>query len=220
MKALGVGFDSHNIWGGIQWTLSCMLGAHRANYIVIEICEYDSNGNRFLGNENSWRITNIKGGGQNRNNWIKFHEKFTLRNAGCAWFHVRIYLGDWNGEMNTAYLFMAEPLLALGHKDNLPYTPNSDELYTGIIAMDKDGIKVQHEAGSFSRFNSKEMYQSNENGNRTISIRHGGLRTYQYNNDGNIANGFLGGITASRSNTSDRVYGNSIFLWKFYFCFK
>lgn len=210
-QALGIGFDSHNIWGGTQWTLSCMLGAHRANYIAIEICEYDSGGNRFLGNENSWRITNIKGGGQNRNNWIKFHEKFTLRNPGCAWFHVRVYLGDWNGETSTAYLFMAEPMLALGHKDQLMYTPNADELYSGITTVDKDGIKVQHEAGSLSRFNSKEMYQSNENGNRTISIRHGGLRTYQYNNDGNIASGFLGGITASRSDSSDRVYGNSVF---------
>lgn len=210
-QALGIGFDSHKIWGGIHWTLSCMLASHRANYIVVEICEYDSNGNRFIGNENSWRITNIKGGGQDRNSWIKFHEKFSLRNAGCAWFQVRIFLGDWNGEINTAYLFMAEPMLALGHKDQLIYTPNADELYSGITTVDKDGIKVQHESGSYSRMNAKEFYQAKEDGNRTISMRLGAMRTYQFPQEGNGATNFLGGFTPSRNATADRVYGNTLF---------
>src|SRR5699024_10025341 len=51
------------------------------------------------------------------------------------------------------------------------YSPNPNEVYDGITIIDKDGIQVQHNNGSFSRFNSDEMYQTNENGDRALSIR-------------------------------------------------
>ena len=207
-QSLGVGFDSHRIWGGRDWTFSCLLSCHRANNVRIEIVEHDNNGNRI--HMQGWTFTGVKTGGQDRNNWTKVHKQFSLQGNETAWFIVRVFMGDWNGEMNTAYLFMGEPLLVLGHKDDLPYTPNSDELYSGITAIDKDGIKVQHSLGSFSRLDAREMYQANENGARTMSMRFGGLRTYQYPEAGNHVTGFLGGLS-SAYNSAGSVYGNLIF---------
>ena len=208
-ETLGVGFDSEPLWGGRDWTFSCLLASHRTRNIIIEVIEHDSNGNR-LPEYNSWAIEGSKVGGQFRDNWHKFNRTFSLKNEGCANFVIRIYMGAWNGEMNSAYLFMAEPMLTPGHKGILPYTPNADELYSGITTIDKDGVKVQHEMGSYSRLNYRELYQANEYGQRTISLRSGGLRTYQFNHNGDGCTGFLGGFTPT-INPSNGAYGNSIF---------
>ena len=207
---IGVGFDSHPIWGGIYWTFSCLLASHRTQEILVEIIEFDSSGNRFP-DFNNWRIEGNKSGGQSRNNWHKFEKQFTLRNSGCANFIIRIFMGRWNGESNNAFLFMAEPLLVLGHKSGLPYTPNADEVYAGITSIDQDGIKVQHESGSYSRMNSQEFFQAREDGSRTMSLRMGAIRTYQFPDAGSYNYGYLGGLSSSRSNTSDKVYGQTIF---------
>ena len=207
---IGVGFDSHLIWGGVHWTFSCLLASHRTQEILVEIIEYDSAGNRFP-DFNNWRIEGNKSGGHYRNDWHKFERQFTLRNSGCANFVVRIFMGRWNGESNNAFLFMAEPLLVLGHKSGLPYTPNADEVYAGITSIDQDGIKVQHESGSYSRMNSQEFFQAREDGTRTMSLRMGAIRTYQFPDDGAYNYGYLGGLSSSRSNASDKVYGQTIF---------
>lgn len=208
-ETLGVGFDSEPLWGGRDWTFSCLLASHRTRNIIIEVIEHDSSGNR-LPEYNTWVIEGNKSGGQFRDNWHKFERTFSLKNEGCANFVIRIFMGSWNGEMNSAYLFMAEPMLTLGHKGNLPYTPNADELYAGITTIDKDGVKVQHEMGSYSRLNYRELYQANEYGQRTISLRSGGLRTYQFNHNEDGCTGFLGGVTPT-VNPSNGAYGNSIF---------
>ena len=208
-ETLGVGFDSEPLWGGRDWTFSCLLASHRTRNIHIEIIEHDSNGNR-LPEYNNWVIEGNKSGGQFRDNWHKFNRTFSLKNEGCSNFVIRIFMGSWNGEMNSAYLFMAEPMLTLGHKGILPYTPNADELYSGITTIDKDGVKVQHEMGSYSRLNYRELYQANEYGQRTISLRSGGLRTYQFNHNGDGCVGFLGGLTPT-INPSNGAYGNSMF---------
>lgn len=172
-QRLGVGFDSHKIWGGRDWTFSCLLACHRANNVTIEIVEHDNDGNRILAQ--GWTFTGVKTGGQNRNNWTKVHKQFSLQGNGTAWFIVRVFMGDWNGEMNTAYLWMAEPLLVLGHKDDLPYTPNADELYTDITAIDKDGIKVTHSDGTYSKM-GKDGFEwfNGQTGNKYHCLMYGG----------------------------------------------
>lgn len=140
-ETLGVGFDSEPLWGGRDWTFSCLLASHRTRNIHIEVIEHDSSGNR-LPEYNTWVIEGNKSGGQFRDNWHKFNRTFSLKNAGCSNFVIRIFMGSWNGEENSAYLFMAEPMLTLGHKGILPYTPNADELYAGVTTIDKDGVTV------------------------------------------------------------------------------
>lgn len=92
----------------------------------------------------------------------------------------------------------------------LPWTPHPSEIYDGITTIDKDGIQVQHNNGSFSRFNSDEMYQTNENGDRALSIRHGGYRVYQFNRNENMANAYLGSM-ASTYSSNGNLYGTGIF---------
>ena len=90
------------------------------------------------------------------------------------------------------------------------YTPNPNEVYDGITIIDKDGIQIQHNNDSFSRFNSDEMYQTNENGDRALSIRHGGYRVYQFNRNENMANAYLGSM-ASTYSSNGNLYGTGIF---------
>lgn len=81
-----------------------------------------------------------------------------------------------------------------------PFIPNPNELNTGVTNIDDEGWKVTHTGGSFSRTNAKEFYQANENGDRTISVRFGGLRLYKFDHDKT----FLGGLS-STSDSADRT---------------
>lgn len=164
---LGVGIDSAGMWGGVDWTFSCLLASHRANSVIIEIIELDANGNR-MPEVNSWSVI-AKSGGSDRNNWTRVCEKFTLKNQGCAQFFVRIFLGSWNREEDSAYLFIAEPQVVLGHKD-VPYTLSSDEFYSGIVRSDMNGVIVSMADGEGSQGYSRMAYDGfsifDSNGNR------------------------------------------------------
>lgn len=160
-----------------------------------------------------WTITKsveydnmIMGGGNadDYSGWARIEIPFTA-NRNTTMIEILIRNGYQQG------CLWAKKLMVTPGTTVKPWSANPNEVYSGITAIDKDGIKVQHESGAFSRFDVREMYQSNENGDRTISIRNGGLRTYQFRNEGNGASAFLGGISSTRNNGSDRVYGNSIF---------
>ena len=156
-QVLGVGVDSDIIWGGTQWTFSCLIACHRANSIVLEIIEYDSNNNR-LPDMNTWIFykPEVGSGGHNRDDYYKINKEFTLLNEGCAYFHIRLYLGAWEqNPIANAYLFLAEPQLVLGHKGDIPYTLNADEFYAGIIKEDASGIIVSMADGEGSQGYSK-----------------------------------------------------------------
>ena len=55
---------------------------------------------------------------------------------------LRAYMNEWTGEGNSAFMWICEPLITEGNS-NLPWTPNADEVYTGITTIDKDGITVK-----------------------------------------------------------------------------
>ena len=140
---LGVGVQSDRIWGGVNWTFSCLLSSHRTKQIYLEVIEFDSKGNR-MPLQNTLVLNGDKAGGiGNRGNRHKVNWKFDLKNPGCAYFVINIWMGAWNGENTSAYFWLAEPMLVLGHYDDLIYTENSEELYSGITTIDKDGIIVQ-----------------------------------------------------------------------------
>jgi hypothetical protein len=139
---LGVGVSSDPLWGGVDWTFSCLLSSHRTNQIYLEVIEFDQNGNR-MPLQNTLVLNGDKPGGNgNRGNWHKVNWKFKLKNHGCANFVVQAWMGTWTGEHTSAYLWLAEPMVVLGHYDDLIYTENSDELYSGVTTINRDGIKV------------------------------------------------------------------------------
>ena len=166
-NTLGVGFDSGRIWGGIEWTLECLLACHRAEGIQIEILEYDSNGNR-LSPWNSLWIPNVKSGGRDRNNWTKINYQFTLRNSNCAWFICRFFMGAWTGEQGTAHMWIGEPILVSGHHSELLYSPNADEVYEGITKIDMDGITVSNSNASTTTSMTADGFYINQNGHGDV----------------------------------------------------
>lgn len=171
---LGVGVTSDIIWGGVNWTFSCLLSSHRTSHIYLEVIEFDYNGNR-LPLQNTLILNGDKHGHNgNRENWHKVNWKFDILNPGCANFVVQAWMGAWNGEFSTAYLWLAEPMVVLGHYDDLVYTENSDELYSGVTTIDKDGIKVTSgqmngythmtDRGFFINRNGEDIFRVDPNG--------------------------------------------------------
>ena len=208
---LRAGFDSHkfNIKSNTTYTLNCLMACHRAESWTIEMLCYDSNGNRLMDNNHSVVVTNNNYfGGRDRNNWKKIKHTWTTQ-SNAATCHLRVFMNEWNGEQSTAFVWICEPIIVEGDLE-VPWTPNADELYAGITTIDRDGVKVQHESGSYSQLNAKELHQTNENGNKTISIRYGALRTYQFNRDNNNATGFLGGVSSLYSSNLG-AYGTGLF---------
>lgn len=171
---LGVGVASDRLWGGVNWTFSCLLSSHRTNQIYLEVIEFDSNGNR-MPLQNTLVLNGDKHGwNSNRENWHKVNWKFDLKNQGCANFVVQAWMGAWTGEHNSAFLWLAEPMVVLGHYDDLMYTENSDELYSGVTTIDKDGIKVTSghmngythmtDIGFFINRNGEDIFRVDPNG--------------------------------------------------------
>ena len=208
-KPLNAGFDSDlfPVNEGSTYTLNCLLAVHRAYGVTIEMLCYNSNGDRLAGN-NSIYISGIKSGGKDRNNWTPVKHTFTTQ-QGATHCRLRLFLGEWTGESNNVHVWLAEPIVTEG-SNSVVWTPSADEVYDGITIIDKDGIQVQHNNSSFSRFNSDEMYQTNENGDRALSIRHGGYRVYQFNRNENMANAYLGSM-ASTYSSNGNLYGTGIF---------
>lgn len=201
-NAGGLWQNGHELEPNTEYTLSVKIGweynVKEVKFVIEYTPDAENNGNQ---------ITSQHFGFKNDDTLrqsITFTTPPDIRYAKMGFFH-----GGSRDGGNAFLIHINKPCLTKGFISE--WSPNPDEVRSGIITADRDGIKVQHDSGAFSRFDVREMFQSNENGDRTISMRNGGLRTYQFRNEGNGASAFLGGISATRNNGSDRVYGNSIF---------
>ena len=142
-KPLRAGFDSHKfkVRPNTTYTLNCLMAQHRTRSITIEMLCYDSADNRIGTSNYSVTLSNVKSGGRDRNNWTKVKHTWTTP-SNAVTCHLRAYMNEWTGEGNSAYMWICEPLITEGNS-NLPWTPNADEVYTGITTIDKEGITVK-----------------------------------------------------------------------------
>ena len=76
----------------------------------------------------------------------------------------------------TDYVYIKE-----GH--NNTWTQHKTEVYNNITRIDDLGVKVEHQNGSYTRLNSEELYQANESGMKTASMRYGAYRVYKWEHD-------------------------------------
>lgn len=162
-KGLSAGFDSHtfSVDGNTTYTFSCLLACHRSYGVTIEMLCFDANGNRLAGN-NSRYYENIKPGGRDRNNWTKIDHTFTTQSTATT-CHVRVFMGEWTGENSTAFLWMAEPIVVRGSVGAM-WTPNADEVYSGITTIDRDGVKVSHSNGDYTLQSAEGMKRYRSSG--------------------------------------------------------
>ena len=94
---------------------------------------------------------------------------------------------------------------------DLPYSPNPNEMYDGIIKMDKDGIKVSTSNGGWTDFTSAGMNVYNKSSMLSLGTRNGGL-TY-HNNSGylgftseSVINSYnVSGVTLSTANDGSYI---------------
>ena len=177
-NSLGVGFDSCRIWGGVNWTFQCLLASHRAKSITIEILEFDSANNRFP-SYNAYVIDNPPSGGNDRHNWHKHHCTFTLKNSGCAYFIIRTFMNEWTGDSNSAYIWIAEPIVALGHQSDIIYTSSADELYSGVTTIDQHGVKVNSYNSSVNTLMNADGFYVQQNGSNILQADGNGINLHQ-----------------------------------------
>ena len=142
-KPLRAGFDSHKfkVRPNTTYTLNCLMAQHRTRSITIEMLCYDSADNRIGTSNNDVTLSNVKSGGRDRNNWTKVKHTWTTP-SNAVTCHLRAFMNEWTGEGSSAFMWICEPLITEGNS-NLPWTPNADEVYTGITTIDKDGITVK-----------------------------------------------------------------------------
>ena len=156
-----------------QYTFACLLSAHRVQTLFIEIHEISKVDNSTVKVHQT--TCTPKSGGKNRNNWNRIYFPFTISNSNTNRFAVRVFMNNWNdASSNSVYLWMTEAMVTVGGED-LPYTPNADELYAGITAIDKDGIKVTHSDGTYSKM-GKDGFEwfNGQTGNKYHCLMYGG----------------------------------------------
>lgn len=201
---LRCGFDSHyfNVKPNTTYSLNCLMAAHRIKSYTIEMLCFDSSGNRLTDNNHSVVIYDVKGGGQDRNNWNKIKHTWTTQ-SNAATCMLRAYMNEWTGQLNSAFLWICEPIITEGDVEIL-WTPNADELYTGITTIDKDGITV-----TSSNVNSKTNMSAN--GFKIIKTDNG-QEVFKVNSDGTL--GLIGEMTCYSGIAKSGYLGNNIL--KFY----
>ena len=184
---------------GKKYTISFYYAGHRLN-----------SANLIVRNSNSsWlaskTITSFPSGGNgNANNWSKHTLTFTA-NATSHNINIVIVSAGENG-----YMWVAKPQVVEGELD-LPYSPNPNEMYDGIIEMNRDGIKVSTSNGGWTDFTSAGMNVYNKAGNLSLGTRNGGL-TY-HNKKGyigftseSVVNAYdAAGVTISTANNGSYI---------------
>ena len=184
---------------GKKYTLSFYYAGHRLNQINA-IVRNSSGG--WLANK--YVNTFPNGGNTNVGNWSKYNLTFT---ANATSHNINIVIVS---AANDGYLWVAKPMVVEGELD-LPYSPNPNEMYDGIIKMDKDGIKVSTSNGGWTDFTSAGMNVYNKSSMLSLGTRNGGL-TY-HNNSGylgftseSVINSYnVSGVTLSTANDGSYI---------------
>ena len=104
------------------------------------------------------------------NTWTKCYVHFLTASSGEVWFTPFVYTGgSLTGDIRVTELSLSESSV------QTPYSPNPNEVYDGIIEMDKNGIKVSTSNGGWTDFTSVGMNVYNKSSTLSLGTRNGGL---------------------------------------------
>ncbi|WP_235070570.1 hypothetical protein [Turicibacter sp. TJ11] len=158
--------------------------------------------------------------------YTEVHHLFT--SGACGWTHVKktfttgsnINYGfiriDNNGRKDTStgnntVVFFSEVLLVQGSEYYPQWSPNPNEVYDGIIEMDKDGIKVSTSNGGWTDFTSAGMNVYNKSSMLSLGTRNGGLTYHNskgylgFTSESNISSYNVSGVTLSTANNGSYI---------------
>ena len=108
--------------------------------------------------------------------WVNVKATFTL-GSNINYGFIRI---DNNGRKDTStgsntVVFFSEVQMVKGSEYYPQWSPNPNEVYDGIVQMDKNGIKVSTSNGGWTDFTSVGMNVYNKSSTLSLGTRNGGL---------------------------------------------
>ncbi len=114
--------------------------------------------------------------GSGNGNWVNVKATFTT-GSNINYGFIRI---DNNGRKDTSttnntVVFFSEVQMVKGSEYYPQWSPNPNEVYDGIVQMDKNGIKVSTSNGGWTDFTSVGMNVYNKSSALSLGTRNGGL---------------------------------------------
>lgn len=114
--------------------------------------------------------------GSGNGNWVNVKATFTT-GSNINYGFIRI---DNNGQKDTStghntVVFFSEVQMVKGSEYYPQWSPNPNEVYDGIVQMDKNGIKVSTSNGGWTDFTSVGMNVYNKSSALSLGTRNGGL---------------------------------------------
>ena len=169
---------------GETYTVSALVAGHRGSNRIIIV---NGEGTAEIG----WsdEATDCYGGIY-YDNWKRISGTFKATSDSC-----QLRLCHYNGWGNS-YGWFKQIQVNRGSIP-LPYSPNPSEIYDGITTIDKDGIKVSTNKGSYTHFSADGMDSYDNNGNMTLGLRNGGMTFHAWND-----HEYVGYISQSAASSS------------------
>lgn len=141
------------------------------------------------------------GGGFNK--WVKVEFPFT---ATTETYTIKVALRDAGA---NGHMWIAKPNLVEGYSKL--WTQNPNEIYDGIIRLDKDGMTISHTGKSKGVYDSEGVTYYNSSGVKTSAIRDGKFSTID---DNGAVIGFTGKSIWKGTNTFltalEASYGSTV----------
>lgn len=170
---------------------------------------------RYEDDTYSWHNLDCRDLANNVNNmWVKIEGNMYTPHATESaikefWFYV--YKRNRAGIFRVAQIMVNEGNIAL------PWSPSSNEIYSNVTTIDRQGVSVQHSSGAKSILDHEKVEFTSSNNRKTLRIKDGGLNFFDPSFSINEMVGFIkpsvmaqhgeniNGVTVSTYNSGEYI---------------
>lgn len=197
---LGFYQDMEELIPNETYTVSCYMAGHRIYNAILEV-KYRNSSGAWVTPASDWKIpsTATPNPPTFEGYYTKYVTTFTVPEESKGNMTVSVWAdgNNFEGGNPQSFLWVGDIQLEKGEVAH-PFRKNVNEVQGDVTQITGKGVTIKHDLGSFSNFNAKELSQANENGDKTVSIRNGSFRVYQFPSEGNNYNAYLGGFFATK----------------------
>lgn len=162
------------------YTVSMYLACHRARGVLFEFKAVMENGsiNHFDGQ--TFEVpSESKEYGATFDDFTFVKRTFRIPN-GAKKLQLFIW-SDENTSSGTSHMWVAKPQLEKGFLATVRQQ-NPNEVLSNTVVVNGDGIEIEHDSGSKSKFNHEAVEFLNNQGRTTLRVKDGGLNFHTWTN--------------------------------------